>query len=289
MAASLLLVNNGIFPITRDAEGKLLADVPATGLQNPGTIQGEGKLVGTASLFIRLSGCNLRCMWNVPEGGVSACDTPDSSFDVSKNWLWKVDEIIETVRHNLGNMRHVVITGGEPTIQHRSLKELCHRLKEEFDVHITIETNGTLFDEELASYIDLFSISPKLSDSLVTEEKLMQLPRQLAGKVAAAPSQKSPCPEVIQQYIDVCRNSGGEKDFQLKFVMTGPENAKSIHNEVLNHISGWEPSDILAMPLGGNHHTLGKTSHRVLETAIQHGWRYCPRIHIDLFGDKPGV
>jgi len=289
MAASLLLVNNGIFPITRDADGQLLADLPATGLQHSGTIQGEGKLMGMASLFIRLSGCNLRCMWNVPGGGVSACDTPDSSFDVSKNRLWKVNEIVETVRHNLGNMRHVVITGGEPTIQHRSLKELCRRLKEDFDVHITIETNGTLFDEELAQYIDLFSISPKLSDSLVTEEKLNQLPSQLAEKVAAATSQKSPCPEVIQQYIDVCQNSGREKDFQLKFVMSGPENAESILEEVLDHVTGWKPSDILAMPLGSNHLTLEKTSLRVLETAIQHGWRYCPRIHIDLFGDKPGV
>jgi 7-carboxy-7-deazaguanine synthase len=228
-------------------------------------------------------------MWNVPGGGVSACDTPDSSFDVSKNRLWKVDEIVETVRHNLGNMRHIVITGGEPTIQHRSLKELCRRLKDEFGIHITIETNGTLFDEELARNIDLFSISPKLSDSLVTEEKLKQLPQQLAEKVASAPSQKTPCPEVIQQYIDMCRDSNGKKDFQLKFVMSGPENAESIHEEVLNHISGWESSDILAMPLGGNHLTLGKTSLRVLETAVQHGWRYCPRIHIDLFGDKPGV
>jgi 7-carboxy-7-deazaguanine synthase len=289
MAASLLLVHNGIFPITRDANGDLLADVPATGLHHPGTIQGEGKLAGTASLFIRLSGCNLRCMWNVPGGGVSACDTPDSSFDVSKNRLWKVDEVIDTVRHNLGHMRHVVITGGEPTIQHRSLRELCRRLKEAFDVHITIETNGTLFDEELARHIDLFSISPKLSDSLVTEEKLKQLPEALAEKVAAAPSQKTPCPEVIQNYIDVCRTSGGKKDFQLKFLMSGPENTNAIRQEVLSHLSGWQPSDVLAMPLGGNHQTLGKTSLRVLETAIHHGWRYCPRIHIDLFGDKPGV
>lgn len=55
----LHLAKDGIFPITKDKDGKLLKEVPASGLHVAGTIQGEGKLNGIPSLFIRLAGCNL--------------------------------------------------------------------------------------------------------------------------------------------------------------------------------------------------------------------------------------
>ena len=52
----LHLAKDGIFPITKDKDGKLLKELPASGLHVPGTIQGEGKLNGIPSLFIRLAG-----------------------------------------------------------------------------------------------------------------------------------------------------------------------------------------------------------------------------------------
>lgn len=55
------LVNNGIFPIVYDKNGELINEDLDTGFNIAGTLQGEGKLVGTPCLFIRTSGCNIRC------------------------------------------------------------------------------------------------------------------------------------------------------------------------------------------------------------------------------------
>ncbi len=106
--------------------------------------QGEGLLSGTPSVFVRTSGCNLRCWF---------CDTPFASWQPEGEHL-SIDEIVSKVLQLA--VPHVVITGGEPTI-HGNLVDLCRRLREH-DRHITIETAGTIF-LELAC--DLISISPK--------------------------------------------------------------------------------------------------------------------------------
>ena len=68
------------------------------------SIQGEGKLVGVPSIFIRTSGCNLRCTW---------CDTPYTSWN-PEGETQTIDEILERTRTFAG--RHIVLTGGEPMI-----------------------------------------------------------------------------------------------------------------------------------------------------------------------------
>ena len=108
----LNLVNGGIFPI----KGKLNED--STGFQYSGTFQGEGKLTGTACLFIRTSACNLRCAWVGLDGNGSLCDTPYSSHNPEKNQM-EVEDIVKIVVENTReqNINHVVISGGEPTMQ----------------------------------------------------------------------------------------------------------------------------------------------------------------------------
>jgi len=95
------------------------------------SIQGEGKLVGVPSVFVRASGCNLRCKW---------CDTPYASWEPEGDEQ-TVDEIVDAIR--LYNCRHVVLTGGEPMIM-SEITELSYRLHAS-DFHVTIETAGTVF------------------------------------------------------------------------------------------------------------------------------------------------
>jgi 7-carboxy-7-deazaguanine synthase len=68
------------------------------------SLQGEGALVGVPSVFIRTSGCNLRCSW---------CDTPYTSWQPEGNEL-SIEQILDEVKAHPA--RHVVVTGGEPMI-----------------------------------------------------------------------------------------------------------------------------------------------------------------------------
>ena len=112
------------------------------------SIQGEGLLTGTESVFVRTSGCNLRCWF---------CDTPFTSWSPEGDDL-SVDEIIERVDEF--QCDHVVLTGGEPML-YAELVPLATALKRQRR-HITIETAGTLF---LPVPCDLMSISPKLGSA----------------------------------------------------------------------------------------------------------------------------
>src|SRR3954467_2651350 len=112
------------------------------------SIQGEGMLAGVPSVFVRSSGCNLRCSW---------CDTPYTS--------WKPEGMEMTVREILAKVLefgagHAVVTGGEPMIA-KGVADLTQGLRRE-SRHITVETAGTVF---APVQCDLMSISPKLSNS----------------------------------------------------------------------------------------------------------------------------
>jgi 7-carboxy-7-deazaguanine synthase len=282
------MAQEGVFPIMKDSMGKPINTVAPTGMAIPGTIQGEGKFIGIPSLFIRLAGCNLRCVWTLDDGSISGCDTPHASFDISTGNVMEIDEVEKLVKHNLGNINHVVITGGEPTLQHIPLIKLCKILKKDTGAHISIETNGTYFDKELAELIDFYSISPKLSNSVVSLADKDKISHEYSELFPVEPEDITPRPDVIQNYIDLCRNNP-EKDFQLKFVMTGESDVDIIKDEVLTKIRGWNPSDIVAMPLGSKRETLIETELKTAEAAIKQGWRFTPRLHINLFGDKEGV
>jgi 7-carboxy-7-deazaguanine synthase len=160
------------------------------------SIQGEGKLAGVPSFFIRLSGCNLRCAW---------CDTPYAS--------WNPDgepQAIDALADAAAVAKHVVVTGGEPLIFDR-LPQLLTALKQR-GLHITIETAGTVFQPELrAGLVDLASISPKLSNSTPRND-----PRDADGKWMRLHESRRINLEAIQALIDLpC-------DRQLKFVVAQP-------------------------------------------------------------------
>lgn len=282
----LVLAKEGVFPVVKDHKGNLLTDQPQTGIELPGTIQGEGKLAGVPSLFIRLSSCNLRCIWQMEDGSYCRCDTTYASFHPDHILEFSVDEVFDWVSHNLGAIRHVVLTGGEPLLQKKPLALLCQRLKEELGVHLTLESNGSLFDAEVAKWIDLFSISPKLSNSTPNAEKLAHYRLKEAGPYKFH-GQKRLNRHALQAYIDLSQD--GQKQLQLKFVVGKTDDYLEIHNDFLNQLQNWKSEDILLMPLGATREEIAKSSPLVLEMAIRHGWRFSPRVHIELFGSKSGV
>jgi 7-carboxy-7-deazaguanine synthase len=118
------------------------------------SVQGEGLLMGVPTTFVRFFACNLRCSW---------CDTK-YSWSVSEGGTWEsiaAQEVALRV-HALG-AKHVVLTGGEPTLQ-KELAQLAQILKNQGH-HLTVETNATIFPTPVVPLIDLWSLSPKLSSA----------------------------------------------------------------------------------------------------------------------------
>ncbi|HMA37754.1 MAG TPA: 7-carboxy-7-deazaguanine synthase QueE [Chloroflexia bacterium] len=126
------------------------------------SVQGEGTLMGVPTTFVRFFACNLRCSW---------CDTK-YSWSVREGGTWEAlaPEAVAAQVAAQG-ARHVVLTGGEPTLQ-RDLPLLAGLLKER-DHHLTIETNTTIFPEPVVPLIDLWSLSPKLPSA---GENYLRLP-----------------------------------------------------------------------------------------------------------------
>ena len=107
--SKIVLSAEGVFPLSNGEETVL-------GVRTSGTLQGEGILAGVPSLFVRLAGCNLRCLFQGPEGHVDQCDTPHAQLSDVKD-ACEVDDVVQLVANHLGALRHVVITGGEPMLQ----------------------------------------------------------------------------------------------------------------------------------------------------------------------------
>ena len=221
------------------------------------SIQGEGKLVGVPSVFVRASGCNLRCTW---------CDTPYASWDPEGEEL-AVDEIVRRVLAY--GARHVVLTGGEPMIM-PDVVPLCEALKSH-GRHITIETAATVFKP---LPLDLASLSPKLANSTPHD--------RAGGRFAAAHERQRLTVDVIQQFIDVA------PDFQLKFVVSSEADLGEIE-AIIGRLRWWTPSDVLLMPEGTSSVELETRASWITELCKRHGYRYCPRLHIALYGNARGT
>jgi 7-carboxy-7-deazaguanine synthase len=271
----LNLVKGGIFPI----KGNLNED--STGFKYSGTFQGEGKLTGTSCLFIRTSTCNLRCAWKGLDGNGSLCDTPYSSHNAENNHV-EIDDIINTVIENTvpQYINHVVISGGEPTMQSDALLELLKRLKD-LNYHITIETNATRFNDEFCKYVDLVSMSPKLSSSTPWVENLKNSGVEYKQKWAEKHEKDRININTIQNYVNGSKLH--KNDFQLKFVIADEKDINEIE-DILKQLNNVSPSDVCLMPEGVDVNTLNSRTGWVAEQALKRGWRFCPRLHIMMFG-----
>jgi 7-carboxy-7-deazaguanine synthase len=239
------------------------------------SLQGEGFLTGRPSLFVRTSGCNLRCWF---------CDTPYTSWQ-PEGEDWSVDEVVaeaerlrpeivalpllgETTVPRAIDLPHAVLTGGEPML-FAELIPLCEELRGR-GWHITIETAGTLF---LPVACDLMSISPKLASSTPSAE--------LAGKWHARHEQARHQPEVIRGLID-------RYDYQLKFVIDSPADLAEVE-AWLARFPQVSRERVLLMPQGTDSAGLSSIAEWLQPYCQEHGYVFCPRRHIEWYGARRGT
>jgi 7-carboxy-7-deazaguanine synthase len=215
------------------------------------SIQGEGRLTGTPSVFVRASGCNLRCWF---------CDTPYASWR-PEGRDYALDEIVAEVEE--WDCEHVVLTGGEPML-FAELIPLCNELRRR-GRHITIETAGTL---DLPVACNLMSISPKLVTSAPSAARRPRWHRRH--------QRQRHRPEVIARLI-------ADYDHQLKFVIDGREDL----DEVRAYLVGFPQvaaSRVLLMPQGRTAEEVAERAAWVQSACASEGWIYCPRKQLEWFG-----
>ncbi len=219
------------------------------------SIQGEGALAGVPSVFVRTSGCNLRCAW---------CDTPYASWEPEGADMSIEAVIAEAERYPA---RHVVVTGGEPMIA-PDIVPLTEALRG-IGLHITVETAGTVYAPVAC---DLMSISPKLANSTPRERD--------GGRWAAAHDRLRIQPEVLGRLMH-------DYDYQLKFVVAAPSDLEEVRAlaDVL-----YAPRDrIMLMPEGASAAVLAERAAWLIEVCKREGFRYSPRLQVELWGNRRGV
>lgn len=223
------------------------------------SLQGEGPSAGKPCSFIRLSRCNLACVW---------CDTAYTWHFTGDNrphrdgltFDRKANQValgpLEAAR-TIDRLapRRLVITGGEPLLQSAALAELAALLPEHA---IEVETNGTVepaprFD----AYVEHYTVSPKLAHS-------------------GNPASLALLPERLAQWA-------GEPRAFFKFVICEPGDVAAVAE--LQRTYAISPSRIFLMPEGTDSETLRARSRWLAPLCLVHGFRMSDRLHIHLYGD----
>ena len=281
------------------------------------SIQGEGLRAGNPSIFIRVFGCNFKCPgFGMPKGELSTepdeivnevlanpnkyptyeslplaktgCDSYPSWHPKLKDYspemtaeeiIKKIDSVIPKSVDK--NRIDIVFTGGEPLLKcnQREIVDLLNKNREYFKNFdsFTFETNGTQeVSDSLAEVIAfirrplIISISPKLSCSGI-------------------PSSKAIKPDVISDIFDGVWY-GDISHAYLKFVVN-PEFIEDQLAEieyVLQSIQTTLNADIpvYLMPEGGTEERYNDNMKKVADVAMKKGYRFCPRLHVTLFGNS---
>ncbi len=220
------------------------------------SVQGEGRRAGTPSVFIRVSGCNMRCVW---------CDTPYASWN-PEGPVIEVGDILAQVR-NL-SAEHVVVTGGEPMMFSATV-DLCQGLRS-MGRTITVETAGTVYRELKC---DLMSVSPKLSNSTPPIE-----------------SGWAKIHEETRLNFKVLNQLIANYDYQLKFVVgDSVEGDIDEIKTILSSLMDIDPKRVLLMPEGVEAEVIRTRTDQLRPIALEHGWSVTPRLHIEMFGNARGT
>jgi 7-carboxy-7-deazaguanine synthase len=218
------------------------------------SLQGEGALIGTPSFFVRTTGCNLRCEW---------CDTPYTSWRPEGEWR----TVAELMTEVPAAVRHAVVTGGEPMLW-PALPALTAALRAS-GRHVTIETAGTIHQ---ALACDLMSVSPKLANS-----------DPGPARDAAVRAEH----RVRRADHDALRRLLAEYSCQLKFVIGAPDDLDEVE-ALLDEIGAPVRDQVFLMPLGTRRDELAERGRWLAELCARRGYRFTPRLHIELWGDARG-
>jgi 7-carboxy-7-deazaguanine synthase len=223
------------------------------------SLQGEGELTGVPSVFVRASGCNLRCAW---------CDTPYASWN-PEGKTYRIEQIMAQVEQH-PKTRHVVLTGGEPMIA-KEIHELAAAVKAT-GRHITIETAATVAPNGIAC--DLASLSPKLLNSAPDREK-----HAVWRKKHEATRWQ---PDVVRAWVD-------RYPYQFKFVVSRPEDVEELEHMLAALKREIPAHKVLLMPEGTTLEKIRQRAGWLGELCKERGYRYAHRLHIELYGNKRGT
>jgi len=219
------------------------------------TLQGEGVSVGRAAAFLRLARCGVGCAW---------CDTRYSWDFEPEDAAQHAESVTaqacwEQVRGHLppGRERLLVVSGGEPLLQAQALAHVL-RLAKGAGCRVEVETSGVVPPGALVPFVDLFTVSPKLRHSAVSDARRMR-------------------PAVLAELADTGRAV-------FKFVVRGPQDL----DEVAELAEPYPAVPVMVMPLGTSPHRLGRVLRALAEPVAARGWRLTPRMHIDLWGNERG-
>lgn len=275
------------------------------------TIQGEGKYVGKPSIFVRFFGCTLHCPgFSMPRGQhtkevdeivktldkygdndlkkLPLCKTGCDSYPAWRKECkrfskeYTVSELAEIIINLVPETAelsdyHVVFTGGEPLLYQDLLVDLIRKLVDIGFYNFTFETNGTvelkedfikLINDiiEFNPFIVTFSCSPKLS-------------------ISGHKKKETLFPKKVKSFNEI-----EDSELYLKFVIRDEKDMEEVREFSEAYLdAGVYFEDIYLMPEGGtvcNETSL--TEQEVVGLCIKYGYRYSPRLHLQLFGNKWG-